>query len=552
MTILRALIATFAVAFTACTCFSQTIVGNPTTSQTINQPANTSLNVNRLEGVVFADQFPGADMGAKINAAIASLGAPPPTFPPPNGIVDARGFPTGGTISAFTIPRGVVVNLPCGLFTVTGTILMNEGSSLFGCQTATDLPPIAGNKNGTVLQAASSLTGDVIRLEAQGSTNCNPSFWSHNTKLAFVSVYGNGGGVGTGNGITICQQGENSSIHDVSAFNAAQDGFSFVGNNAGEHLNYNLEASNNCRYGFSFINLSNSQTIAGVGGDDNTSSLVYYNGVNGSTLTLIGLKSESFNSVSHQDPAIQVSPTSTSAFTPSSLHIVGGYAQGVSGHSDAIRVSNSNASIEIESWPVPSANYVNLVNDTVNGSVVTTVSANSYSHIIYAGGGKALLIVGDVNVTGQVTKSSGSFRIDDPIEPAQKYLSHSFVESPDMMNIYNGLATLNSRGEGWVSLPPYFEALNRDFRYQLTSIGSPEPNLYVAKTVSGNRFKIAGGRPGGQISWQVTGIRHDAYANAHRIPVEEEKPEADRGHYLHPELFKNNGATGTPQNTNSQ
>jgi hypothetical protein len=247
-----------------------------------------------------------------------------------------------------------------------------------------------------------------------------------------------------------------------------------------------------------------------------------------------------------------MSPTSTSPFTPSSLHIVGGYAQGVSGHSDAIRVGNSNASIEIESWPVPSSQYQNLVNDTVNGSVVTTVSANSYSHIIYAGGGKALLVVGDVNITGQVTKSSGSFRIDDPIEPAQKYLSHSFVESPDMMNIYNGLATLNSHGEGWVTLPPYFEALNRDFRYQLTSIGAPEPNLYVAKTVSGNRFKIAGGRPGGHISWQVTGVRHDAYANAHRIPVEEEKSETDRGHYLHPELFENNVTTGKTQNTNSK
>jgi hypothetical protein len=246
---LRAYVATFTVVLTTSACFSQTIVGNPTTSQTINQPANTSLNVNRFEGVVFADQFPGADMGAKINAAIASLGAPPPIFPPPNGIVDARGFPTGGTISAFTIPRGVVVYLPCGLFTVAGTISMNEGSSLFGCQTAADFPPIARNKNGTVLQAASSLTGDVLRLEAQGSTNCNPSFWSHNTKLAFVSVYGNSGGGGTGNGITICQQGENSSIHDVTAFNAAQDGFSFVGNNAGEHFNYNLAASNNGRYG---------------------------------------------------------------------------------------------------------------------------------------------------------------------------------------------------------------------------------------------------------------------------------------------------------------
>ena len=29
----------------------------------------------------------------------------------------------------------------------------------------------------------------------------------------------------------------------------------------------------------------------------------------------------------------------------------------------------------------------------------------------------------------------------------------------------------------------------------------------------------------------------DAYANKHRIPVEEEKPEREHGYYLHPEAF---------------
>ena len=47
-------------------------------------------------------------------------------------------------------------------------------------------------------------------------------------------------------------------------------------------------------------------------------------------------------------------------------------------------------------------------------------------------------------------------------------------------------------------------------------------------------------KPSVKVSWQVTGIRHDAYANAERIPVEEDKPSQERGHYLHPELF---GAT---------
>jgi hypothetical protein len=151
--------------------------------------------------------------------------------------------------------------------------------------------------------------------------------------------------------------------------------------------------------------------------------------------------------------------------------------------------------------------------------------------------GDAADFYGPVNVTGTLTKSGGSFKIDHPLDPANKYLSHSFVESPDMKNVYDGVVTLDASGEATVNLPEWFEALNKDFRYQLTAMGAPQPNLYIAAEVSGNSFKIAGGAGGGKVSWQVTGIRHDAWANAHRIPVEEMKPQAERGFYLAPELF---------------
>ena len=147
-----------------------------------------------------------------------------------------------------------------------------------------------------------------------------------------------------------------------------------------------------------------------------------------------------------------------------------------------------------------------------------------------------LTIWGNLTVDGQVSKGGGAFKIDHPLDPANKFLQHSFVESPDMMNIYNGVAKLDSRGRALIKLPAYFEALNQDFRYQLTPLGSFAP-LYVAQKVKNNSFRIAGGRPGMEVSWQVTGIRHDAYANAHRIVVEEQKPEQEKGHYLYPALF---------------
>ncbi|NOZ77631.1 MAG: hypothetical protein GXP48_00350 [Acidobacteria bacterium] len=145
-------------------------------------------------------------------------------------------------------------------------------------------------------------------------------------------------------------------------------------------------------------------------------------------------------------------------------------------------------------------------------------------------------ISGDLWVGGTLTKGGGSFRIDHPLDPAHEYLSHSFVESPDMMNVYNGNVLLDGDGAAWIELPTYFEALNRDFRYQLTCIGGFAP-VFIAEKIAGNRFRIAGGSPGMEVSWQVTGIRHDAWAQANRIPVEEEKPEAEQGTYLYPELY---------------
>ena len=144
---------------------------------------------------------------------------------------------------------------------------------------------------------------------------------------------------------------------------------------------------------------------------------------------------------------------------------------------------------------------------------------------------------GDVNVAGNLSKGGGSFKIDHPLDPADKYLYHSFVESPDMMNIYNGVITLDAHGKATVQMPDWFQALNSDFRYQLTAIGAPGPNLFIAEEINGNHFSIAGGKPGMKVSWQVTGIRQDAWANAHRIPVEEEKPANERGYYLHPDLY---------------
>jgi hypothetical protein len=156
----------------------------------------------------------------------------------------------------------------------------------------------------------------------------------------------------------------------------------------------------------------------------------------------------------------------------------------------------------------------------------------------YAGSGYAGNFYGNVNTTGSyLVNGVADMEIDHPLDPANKYLVHSSVESSEMMNIYTGNVVLDSTGAAAIQLPEWFSALNRDFRYQLTSIGAPSPNLHVAEEIAENRFKIAGGHPGAKVSWQVTGARQDAYAKAHPLVVEQEKEPRLRGFYTHPEFY---------------
>jgi hypothetical protein len=139
----------------------------------------------------------------------------------------------------------------------------------------------------------------------------------------------------------------------------------------------------------------------------------------------------------------------------------------------------------------------------------------------------------DIYVGGSCTGCAGPTRIDHPLDPKNKYLYHSTVQSPDMKNVYDGNVTTDEYGEAVVVLPDYFEAFNRDFRYQLTVVGRFAQAI-ISQQVKNNRFTIKTDKPNVYVSWQVTGIRQDPYANAHRSPVEEDKPTEERGKYLHP------------------
>jgi hypothetical protein len=155
-----------------------------------------------------------------------------------------------------------------------------------------------------------------------------------------------------------------------------------------------------------------------------------------------------------------------------------------------------------------------------------------------SGATNAAYFDGNVQVVGALSKSSGTFKIDHPSDPANKYLVHSFVESPDMMNIYNGNITTDANGEAVVQLPDYFNMLNKDFRYQLTVIGTfAQAIVFEEIHEQVNSFKVKTIEPLVKVSWQVTGVRKDPFANANRVVDVVEKPAQEKGTYLHPELY---------------
>ena len=151
-------------------------------------------------------------------------------------------------------------------------------------------------------------------------------------------------------------------------------------------------------------------------------------------------------------------------------------------------------------------------------------------------------INGEVHCNKITTPTGKGFKIDHPLDPENRNLYHWCVESPDIMNIYNGNVTTDVDGKATVVLPEYFEALNEDFRYQLTVIG--ETSLAtVEREIENNTFTIRTDKPNVKVSWQVTGRRQDPAIRANPLPVEEEKREAERGFVAYPPPRQQNGVS---------
>ena len=166
------------------------------------------------------------------------------------------------------------------------------------------------------------------------------------------------------------------------------------------------------------------------------------------------------------------------------------------------------------------------------GTAMRAVSSNGTG--LWVGGFTEL--TGDVDITGRLVGGGKQFKIDHPLDPENRYLAHMSIESSEQLTCYSGNVVLDDDGAAEVRLPDWTEALVTDFRYQLTCISRSEP-VYISREVTDGNFAIAGGTAGLKVSWQLTGVRHDVWAQANELVVEEDKAEAERGYYRHPEAF---------------
>jgi hypothetical protein len=145
--------------------------------------------------------------------------------------------------------------------------------------------------------------------------------------------------------------------------------------------------------------------------------------------------------------------------------------------------------------------------------------------------------LGDVSISGNLSVTgTKNFRIDHPLDPENKYLYHAAVESSEVLNVYTGNITTDETGNAEVALPDWFDAVNRDFRYQLTVVGQFAQAIVAAK-IKNNHFTIRTDAPNVEVSWLVTGVRSDPGLLKHPFKVEEDKPDYERGYYLSPDAY---------------
>ncbi len=386
-----------------------------------------------------------------------------------------------------------------GRFEVAGT----SGTGVRGVCTAT-----TGNTRGGDFSTASSSGIGVVAF-ATSSTGSTIGIHGLNLSTAGIGVWGT---ASASSGVTYGVAGRSASDVGYGLFGQATGTF-------GQNYGCYGESSSGGGRGVMGTALSTTGANYGVFGQSNSSSgIAVFGSAASATGGTYGGRFET------------VSPTGIGCY---------GYALSTTGANvGLIGESRSNSGIGV-------FGNASAAGGTTYGVFGQAISASGYG--VYS--------QGRMHATGAVSGTIKSFRIDHPDDPENKYLRYYCQEGPEPQNVYNGTAVLDGSGSARIELPAHFAKINKDPRYMLTAVGAPMPLLHVARKISSGSldtgarmaagdvapvcfFIIGGGVPGGEVSWEVKGVRNDLWVRKNGAPVEVEKEGVEKGTYQHPELYE--------------
>jgi trimeric autotransporter adhesin len=492
-----------------------------------NNTASTSGTLNLLYAA-------GANLPAETGLKIAKNGQ--------ISFAAGQAFPGAGTIKGVTAGTGltgggtsgtVTLNLDTTKVPQLGTANVFSGDNTFSSPTTDAIDASSsGAGKSAVVGVERATSGNSFGLWGETFDSTGAGVKGIDAASTGTGVSGQGGtygvyGFSTGrNSYGVYGGSSGSSGYGVYGAAASQSGAGVEGVNSqgtgviGQGLAYGISGSESLPTGIAVTGYTTADSSDGVYGfgssgigvfGDTDSGYGVYGRVQGAGVDAV-----------HGDSYSQYAGVSGENFNTTLGYGVYGQAESAAGY--GVYGTNSAAGAGVYGtsnggWGV----------DAYGTSGATGVLAGSDTG--YAGWFNA-----DVEVDGKLTATSKDFKIDHPLDPADKYLFHASVESSEMMNIYTGNITTDSQGDATVRFPEWFDALNTDFRYQLTVIGKFAQAI-VAREIENHQFKIKTSLPNVRVSWQVTGVRQDAWAKAHPLQVEQEKPQRERGFYLHPELF---------------
>ncbi len=356
--------------------------GPSTVFTTVSDPSTGNASFSgtlTIGGDLIARDIPGVEYHVSKYASIqAAINAAYNNGSVLGTVVDDRTAPYTGP--GFVLYDSVTLRLAPTTYTITSTVTYNNGNNnvtagiiaipgakLVGASTSTN--------HGTILTAGNGLNADLIATSTVGTGIGAAAQWWHWGGFENLRVVGNGANQTAGNCFNIENMGETAFLRTIEVSGCYLDNILFTGASATPSDIANITTNSAGRYGFNFNNLAGMAVVHGLSGDSNTTSIVRLNGGQSGTLTILGFKTE--EEVSGQDPLITIDQTGESTAEPS-LFIVGGYTFGRNGVNDVIKYVNGAAGttpfISVSNFYVQ--NYVNAVNDTVNGRTTAATNMN--------------------------------------------------------------------------------------------------------------------------------------------------------------------------------